>query len=42
VQRQLLGQPLAQLGIVVDDQNLARIGHSVRPRSRFAAPYGAK
>ena len=42
VQRQLLGQPLAQLSIVVDDQNLARIGHSVGPRSHFAAPYGAK
>ena len=31
VQRQLLGQPLAQFGVVVDDQDLARIGHSVGP-----------
>ena len=28
MQGELLGQPVAQLGIVVDDQNLARIRHS--------------
>jgi hypothetical protein len=33
----LLGQPVAQLGIVVDDQDLARIRHSASA-VRFAVP----
>ena len=28
VQRQLLGQRIAQFGIVIDDQNFARVRHS--------------
>src|SRR4029077_6194624 len=31
VQGQLFRQPVAQLGLVVDNQDFARIGHSVRP-----------
>ena len=29
VQRQLLGQRLAQIGVVVDDEDLARLGHGI-------------
>ena len=31
MQRELLDQRLAQLGVVVDDQDLARVGHQSAP-----------
>ena len=32
MQRQLLGQRLAQIGVVVDDEDLARLGHRIASR----------
>jgi hypothetical protein len=38
MQPELLDQRIAQLGVVVHDQDLADIRHSCSPRARFRRP----